>query len=40
MKMTAIASAETDLRDAGSIAELRYEHADVLACDIVLADPA
>ena len=36
----AIASAETDLRDAGSIAELRYEHADVLACDIVLADPA
>ena len=32
-----IASAERDLCDAGSVAELRYETADELTCEIVLA---
>ena len=34
----AIASAEADLRDAGSIVEVRYEQADALGCTVVLAD--
>jgi valyl-tRNA synthetase len=33
----AIASAEADLRDAGSIAEVRYEAADAIACQVTLA---
>ncbi len=33
----AISSAERDLRDAGSVAELRYGQADELTCEIVLA---
>ena len=36
----AIQAAEADLRDAGSITELRYEQADALACTIELAPPA
>ena len=32
-----IASAEADLRDAGSIAEVRYEAADAVACQVTLA---
>jgi len=34
---SAISSAEQDLRDAGSVAEMRYEEATELTCDIVLA---
>ncbi|MCE9622300.1 MAG: valine--tRNA ligase [Actinomycetia bacterium] len=37
---TALASAERELRDAGSIAELRYEIAEELTCEVVLAPAA
>jgi valyl-tRNA synthetase len=33
-----ISSAEVDLRDAGSIAEVRYEQADSVSCTVVLAE--
>jgi valyl-tRNA synthetase len=35
-----IASAETDLRDAGSIAAVEYRSADAVACEVTLAPPA
>ncbi|CAN5590121.1 valine--tRNA ligase [soil metagenome] len=34
----AIATAERDLRDAGSVAEVRYVESNELSCEIVLAD--
>ena len=33
-----VAAAEVDLRDAGSVADVRYEAADALSCAVTLAD--
>jgi valyl-tRNA synthetase len=39
-RLDALAAAEADLRDAGSVADLRLEEADTPSVEVTLADPA